>query len=66
MDRHYNRISTDTGLYRPRTKETIDDGFGSVWSAWCPLCGKKSLVVIRPGKIQCNSGLDDMEEVKDG
>ena len=33
--------------------ETVEDGFGSEWSAWCPECGRKSMQVVRPGKIQC-------------
>lgn len=34
-------------------KDIIEDGFGSVWSAWCPMCKKKSMQVVRPGKAQC-------------
>jgi hypothetical protein len=33
--------------------ETIDDGFGGVWSKTCPECGRKSMQVVRPGKVQC-------------
>jgi len=36
-------------------EDTIDDGFGSVWSAWRPKCGQKSMAVVRPGKVQCNN-----------
>ena len=35
--------------------ETISDGFGSVWGAYCPTCGEKSMSVVRPGKVQCDS-----------
>ena len=31
----------------------IDDGHGNQWSAWCPECHQKSIVVVRPGKVQC-------------
>jgi hypothetical protein len=41
-------------LKEPKDGSTIEDGFGSVWSAWCPECGKKSMSVVRPGKVQCN------------
>jgi len=42
------------GLIEPKDNSTIEDGFGSYWSAWCPSCGKKSIVIVRPGKAQCN------------
>ena len=32
---------------------TIEDGFGNVWSAKCTKCGRISMQVVRPGKIQC-------------
>ena len=32
---------------------TIEDGFGNVWSAKCAKCGRISMQVVRPGKIQC-------------
>lgn len=35
--------------------DTIEDGFGSEWSAWCPKCGEKSMEVVRPGKVQCGN-----------
>lgn len=34
--------------------DTLEDGFGSVWSAWCPVCHNKSISVVRPGKVQCD------------
>ena len=40
---------------KSRDNSTIEDGFGSKWSAWCPQCGKKSMSVVRPGKVQCNN-----------
>lgn len=40
---------------RAREFETISDGFGSEWSRICPECGRSSMVVVRPGKCQCNN-----------
>lgn len=34
--------------------DSISDGFGGFWSAWCRECGKKSMHVVRPGKVQCS------------
>ena len=39
--------------FLPLDDETVSDGFGSTWSAWCPMCGRKSIHVVRPGKCQC-------------
>ena len=36
-----------------RPDECVEDGFGGVWSATCPECGRKSMHVVRPGKVQC-------------
>jgi len=33
--------------------EFKEDGFGNMWVAWCPMCGRKSMCVVRPGKVQC-------------
>jgi hypothetical protein len=30
----------------------IEDGFGNSWSKICPECGKSTMIVIRPGKVQ--------------
>lgn len=35
--------------------ETISDGFGSVWAKKCPHCTTGTMVVIRPGKAQCDN-----------
>lgn len=32
---------------------TISDGFGSSWSIICPECGQPTMVIVRPGKVQC-------------
>jgi hypothetical protein len=40
--------------------DTISDGFGSEWNSYCPKCGKKTMEVVRPGKVQCNN-CDDKE-----
>ena len=34
-------------------KGTIKDGCGNEWSNICPECNKKTMQVIRPGKVQC-------------
>jgi hypothetical protein len=31
----------------------ISDGFGGSWSIICPECGKPSMEIVRPGKVQC-------------
>jgi hypothetical protein len=33
--------------------DTIEDGFGGVWSKRCPMCGRNGMQVMRPGKVQC-------------
>jgi len=33
--------------------ETIKDGFGSEWNITCPMCGRDSMQIVRPGKVQC-------------
>jgi hypoxanthine phosphoribosyltransferase len=43
-------LDTDT-----TNDDTIEDGFGSVWSKVCPTCKERSMVVLRPGKAQCNN-----------
>jgi hypothetical protein len=40
--------------HKPKDNDIIEDGFGSIWSAWCPMCGKKSMHVVRPGDAQCS------------
>lgn len=32
----------------------ITDGFGNYWSIRCPRCGKETMQVIGPGKVQCS------------
>jgi ssDNA-binding Zn-finger/Zn-ribbon topoisomerase 1 len=43
------------GHIPPKDKSIIDDGFGNAWSMWCPECGKKSMSIVRPGKVQCGN-----------
>ena len=38
-----------------KESDIIEDGFGNVWSAWCPECGQKTMCIVRPGKVQCNN-----------
>lgn len=33
----------------------ISDGFGNSWYIKCPTCGKDSMVIVRPGKVQCRN-----------
>lgn len=33
--------------------DTIEDGFGGVWSKRCLMCGRNGMQVMRPGKVQC-------------
>lgn len=35
-------------------QDLIEDGHGSTWSAWCPECGRRTMHVVRPGKVQCS------------
>lgn len=32
----------------------IDNGFGSIWSAYCPSCGRRTMEIVRPGKARCS------------
>ena len=40
-------------VVKPPDDDMIDDDFGNSTSAWCQNCGKKTMVVVRPGKFQC-------------
>ena len=40
---------------KPKHIKTISDGFGNSWAKKCPNCGKEAMVVVRPGKAQCNN-----------
>ena len=46
----YGRTREDR---RANEMDFISDGFGNYWSAYCPQCGRRSLEVVRPGKVQC-------------
>ncbi len=35
-------------------QKTITDDAGNTWSKTCPNCGKDSMHVVRPGKVQCS------------
>ena len=41
-------------IYGDTAEETIEDGFGNAWSAYCPECGQKTVSIVRPGKVQCS------------
>ena len=34
---------------------TISDGFGATWSKKCPMCGKDTMEIVRPGWVQCGN-----------
>ena len=36
----------------------ITDGFGSYWWAFCQVCNKRSMVVVKPGKVECEYGCE--------
>ena len=36
----------------------ITDGFGSYWWAFCQVCNKRSMVVVRPGRVECEYGCE--------
>ena len=40
--------------FREPIEDTINDGFGNVWSAWCHNCKQKTMEIVRPGKVQCS------------
>lgn len=44
---------SQTELRGSKEEDAIEDGFGSAWSKTCPDCGKDSMAVMRPGKVQC-------------
>jgi hypothetical protein len=55
---HLRDMARMEGMIKLETSsesDTIEDGFGSEWSAWCPMCHQKSMSVVRPGKAQCNN-----------
>lgn len=39
---------------KKKEPETISDGFGNTWSAFCLTCKKKTMQIVRPGKVQCS------------
>jgi len=36
-------------------KYFITDGFGNSWDKICHECGKESMKIVRPGKVQCEN-----------
>ena len=44
-----------SGVTTLSLNDIISDGFGNEWSKKCSECGKMSMVVVRPGKVQCNN-----------
>ena len=47
------RLAALLEIVRREKEEVIEDGFGSAWSRTCCQCGKRSMYVVRPGKVQC-------------
>lgn len=54
-DEYLEKADKLLALIEPPVEDVIEDGFGSAWSAWCPMCHQKTMVVVRPGKVQCNN-----------
>ena len=52
MDIDCNNRKNKQGHYLSGDKNTISDGYVK-WSIWCPVCGCKTMQVVRPGKVQC-------------
>lgn len=48
VDHHGNKKTEEK-----QKEETIEDGFGNFWSKKCAMCGKMTMEVVRPGKVQC-------------
>jgi hypothetical protein len=45
----------DRDYYENYNKDYISDGWGSTWSAWCPICKQRTMIIVRPGKCQCDN-----------
>lgn len=37
----------------------ITDGYENYWPIKCPYCGKKSMIIVRPGWASCDRGCDE-------
>ena len=48
-------VGNEKGSAHPQSIKTISDGFGSVWAKKCPDCDIGMMVVVRPGKAQCDN-----------
>jgi hypothetical protein len=49
-----NNMKYRNRLIFPERFNFIEDGFGSTWSIFCPVCKKPRMQVVRPGKVQCS------------
>jgi hypothetical protein len=49
----WHKASEDAYAKARKDADIISDGFGGEWSAICPVCGRRSMSVVRPGKVQC-------------
>jgi hypothetical protein len=43
------------GILVSRKRRMIEDGFGNVWYKRCPRCQRETMVVVRPGSVQCSN-----------
>ena len=43
-----------THYHDTEEEDAIYDGFGSSVSVVCPMCGDRTMQVVRPGKFQCS------------
>jgi len=53
MKRHHDGGGAALVKYAAKD-DVLEDGFGNMWSARCPRCGKKTMQIVRPGKVQCS------------
>lgn len=49
-----NNMKYRNRLIFPERFNFIEDGFGGMWSIFCPTCKKPRMQVVRPGKVQCS------------
>ena len=40
-------------MAEPEPTDVITDGHGGRWSRTCPECGRDTMHIVRPGKVQC-------------
>lgn len=50
-----DRLKSQLAAMKALDPDTISDGFGLTCSVVCPQCGKRTMEVVRPGKVQCSN-----------